>query len=54
MSNIEHGRMAVIIYLCLLLVVVIINLVNEFEFLNVIYFITLVGCILKYLIVSKE
>ena len=54
MSNVEHGRIVVIIYLCLLLVMVIINMIVKIDILSIIYFITLFSCFYKYLIVSKE
>ena len=54
MSNKEDGRIVVIIYLCLLLSMVIINMASKIDILSIVYFITVVGCFCKYLIVSKE
>ena len=54
MSNKKDGVIGVIIYLCLLLMMVIVKIINDFDILSVIYFITLVGCFCKYLMISKE
>ena len=54
MSNISCGRTVMIIYLFLLLLMAIANLILEFEFLSLIYLITLIGLTLRYLIIMKE
>ena len=54
MSNKKDGMVVFIIYLCLLLTMVIVKIIAVFDFLSVIYFITLVGCFCKYLMISKE
>lgn len=55
MQMMKHGETAFLIYFSLLMILVGTNMYNEFNIVNMIYFIVVVCCSLKYvLIVNKS
>lgn len=54
MPNKKQGSGAVLIYLLVLLVFVTINIISNFDIISIIYLVTLVCGILKYLMLSRE
>ena len=54
MQSDRHLNLAVLIYLLILIMVVIVKMVDSINMLDVVYFVALLSCILKFFMIVRE
>ncbi len=54
MQNEKHAEVAILMYLGGLIFITLINMFKEVSFLDVVYLIVVLSCVLRYLVIKKK